>query len=263
MKRPGYGYLVVRETEHGTWGKVGVAARIGRVLDHGNRGWAMLERTFERDGFLADPRDLEQAVLQRFSDAGSGTGECGICHAPKPPIGRNGRDGLTEMRHLPCFPEFPAFFAEQWQKAERLERDAAWQVEFDPRALSPGGYVYVGEWHQPPRMDSSEYQANTCNVLCVRGFAGRAVVDFLDREWEAGAVDLRKALWKEFGVQICKTDGTTTPNAKGSGAGGDRADVERKLAAMAALPDVEIVLVSVRKPGVLYAYLKPGKVHIN
>jgi hypothetical protein len=263
MKRPGYVYIVGRETKDGAWAKVGVAARIGRVLDHESRDWSMLERTFETDGFLADPHGLEQAVLGRFSDAGSSSGECGVCHAPKPPVGRNGRDGLTEVRHLACYPGLPAFFAEQRKTAERLERDATWLVDFGPRTLSPGGFLYVGEWRQPPRMDSNEYQGNTCNVLCVRGVSGAVVLEFLDREWEAGTVDLRKTLWKEFGGHVCKTDGTTTPNAKGSGASGERADVERKLAAMAAFPDVEIVLASVRKPGVLYAYLKPGKGQIN
>jgi hypothetical protein len=43
-------------------------------------------------------------------------------------------------------------------------------------------------------MDPSEYQANTCNVLCVRGVPASEVVALLDREWEQGTVHLRASV---------------------------------------------------------------------
>jgi hypothetical protein len=252
MHRPGYVYLLKRETADGVWVKVGIAARIGRVLEH--RGWDMLIPTFETDVVLEDPCSLEQRVLKQFPDTGKRSNKCGMCGALKPPVGRMGSDGLTEVRHLRCYPSLPDFFAQAWKLAPRLARDAAWRVDFDPLSLRPGGFVPVGEWRQPPRMDASEYTNNTCNVLCVRGVPAREVLVFLDSAWERGTVHLRKALSDKFGVCVCKADGTPTPRAKGTGVGGHRSDVEDLLTKMTRLPDVEVVLVSVRKPGILYAY---------
>lgn len=255
MSGPGYIYLVSRETDEGAWMKVGVAARIGRVRDH--VGWTMHVRTFETDCVLANARSVEQAILRRFPDVGPRSSVCGKCGAQKPPVGRTGTDGLTEVRHARCHADLPRVFEEVWKAADRLPRDAAWRVSFDPLSLRPGGFFPLGEpWRQPPRMNANEYQANTCNVLCVRGVPQDEVVAVIDRAWEAGAVDLRSALFDRFGVQISKMDGTPSPRAKGSGASGELSDVEGKLARMARLPDVEIVLVSVRKPGMLYAYVK-------
>jgi len=167
MSGPGYVYLVGRETEYGAWAKVGVAARIGRVLDH--QGWTMLVRTFEADYILANPHRLERSVLERFRDKGPRSAECAACGAPKPPVGRTDVDGLTEVRHLRCYPGMRDFFEQAWRGAPRLAQDTVWRVDFDPLSLRPGGFVPVGQpWRQPPRMDPSEYQANTCNVLCVR-----------------------------------------------------------------------------------------------
>ena len=70
----------------------------------------------------------------------------------------------------------------------------------------------------------------------MRGVPAAEVVAFLDREWEQGTVHLRKALWGRFGSRVCKIDGTTTPRAKGSGASGERTNVEGKLAKMAGFP---------------------------
>lgn len=259
MGAPGYVYLVGRETKDGAWAKVGIAARIGRVYDHERQGWTMLVRTFERDLVLEDPRAVERSVLDHFPDVGPLSRECGVCGAPKPLVGRTGSDGLTEVRHLRCHAGLPTLFAETWKRAGRLKRDAAWLVDFDPLSLRPGGFVAIPDpWRQPPRMDSNEYQANTCNVLCVRSVRAAEVVAFLDNEWETGTVDLRKALALQFGDRVCKTDGTPTPNAKGSGARGQRSDVEHKLAKMTRFGDVEIVMASVRKPGMLYAYVREG-----
>jgi len=167
MSGPGYVDLVGRETEHGAWAKVGVAARIGRVLDH--QGWTMLVRTFEADYVLANPHSLERSILEQFRDEGPRSAECAVCGAPKPPVGRTDVDGLTEVRHLRCYPGMRDFFEQAWRGAPRLAQDAVWRVDFDPLSLHLGGFVPVGQpWRQLPRMDPSEYQANTCNVLCVR-----------------------------------------------------------------------------------------------
>ena len=216
--------------------------------------------TFEPGCVLEDPQGLEQAILERFRDDGSSSDLCGSYGSPKPPVGRTGRDGLTEVRHLDCHPNLPGVFEDEWERAPRLARDAVWLVDFDPLSLRPGGFAPVGDpWRQPPRMDPREYKANTCNVLCIRGVDAEKVNAFLDEEWEKGAVDLRKALWGEFDRRVCKVDGTPTPNAKGSGCSGQRSDVVQKLTKMALLPDVQVVMVSVRKPGMLYAYAAPGR----
>ena len=253
MSSPGYAYIVGRTTADGEWVKVGIAARIGRVLDH--RGWNMLVRTFEAESVLADPRELEQRVLSRFPEFSSNRAICGSCGVAKPPIGRTGSDGLTEIRHATCYPGIREFFEQEWNSAKRLPRDSAWRVDFNPLSLRPAGMKVAGHpWRQPPRMDASDYQSNTCNVLCIRGVPSEEVLSFLDRKWEEGTPDLRAALWAKYGKRVCKRDGTPTPRAKGSGASGRREDVESKLTDMAVLLDVSIVLVSVRKPGMLYAY---------
>ncbi len=262
MAGPGYVYLIGRETDDGPWAKVGIAARIGRVQDH--RGWTMLVRTFEAECVLADPHCLEQTVLRKFPERGPSSARCAVCGAQKPPVGRNGTDGLTEVRHLPCYPGIAEFFEQEWHRALRLARDTTWQVDFDPLCLSPGGFVSVGSpWRQPPLMDPNEYQANTCNVICIRGVPAAEVMAFLDLEWERGAVNLRGELWKRFGSRVCRADGSVTPRAKGTGVPGERAEVEPMLESMAKLPDVHVVLVTVRKPGLLYAYARPESLAIQ
>lgn len=257
MSGPGYVYLVGRENEHGAWAKVGVAARIGRVQEH--RGWKMLHRTVGPGCLFEAPRSLEQEILRHFAEKGGPRNQCGRCAAPKPPVGRTGSDGLTEVRHLNCYQGLPAFFEERWERAPRIEPERAGRMDFDPLSLRPGGFVPVREpWRQPPRMDPGEYQANACNVLCVQSVPAAQVVDWIDRRWESGEVDLRKALWNQYRDAVCKVDGTPTPNAKGSGARAQRGDVETKLATMTRIPGVEIVLVSVRNLGLLYAYVAVG-----
>lgn len=258
MSRPGYVYFIGRSNEYGDWVKVGVAARIGRVYDH--RGWDMLERTFESDQVIADAYGLELSILSKFPDSNSSSTKCSICGAPKPPIGRSGIDGTTEIRHLKCYPGIYETFVKEWKQALRLSRKDAWLVDFDPLTLRPGGFEPVGDpWRQPPRMDSNEYQANTCNVLCVRGVPAEEVITFLDQEWEKGTPDLRKALWNKYGEHVCKRDGTPSPNAKGSGG----PDVVLNLTGMTKFRNVQILLLSVRKPGTLYAYARPGTLGSN
>ncbi|MEO5826698.1 MAG: hypothetical protein ABIR59_12480 [Gemmatimonadales bacterium] len=255
MGSPGYVYLINRANEHGDWFKVGVAARIGRVNDH--RGWDMAVRTFESDHVLADAGTLEKSILDQFPDRGSSTSHCGQCGAKKPPIGRGGSDGLTEIRHAACHPGLRERFELMWTNAPRLLRDEAWRVTFDAASIEPGGFQLVGApWRQPPNMDAPEYQQNTCNVICVRDEDHASVVAFLDAEWERGTVNLRAALWTKYGTNVCKVDGTPTPRAKGTGVVGTEEAVNARLTAMAAFPDVGIVLVSVRKPGTLYAYVR-------
>lgn len=235
--------------------KVGIAARIGRVQDH--RGWTMLVRTFEQESVLADPRALEQCLLRAHKESGIDSRYCGVCGAPKPPVGRDGTDGLTEVRHLQCYPSIREEFERAWSIAPRLTRDSTWKVNFDPLALQPNGFAPVGTpWRQPPRMDANEYQANTCNVICIRGVPATEVVEYLDREWARGAVNLRSELWKRYGSSVCKADGATTPRAKGTGVSGEKVEVEKKLNLMASLPDVHVLLISVRKPGMLYAFAR-------
>jgi hypothetical protein len=81
---------------------------------------------------------------------------------------------------------------------------------------------------------------------------------FLNTERDRGIVDVRRALAKKFSDNLCKVDGSPTPKGKGSGATGERADVESKLTEMAnAVPDLEIMLLSVRKRSILCAYARP------
>ena len=253
MPNPGYLYLVGRTNEYGEWVKVGVAARIGRVRDH--RDWNMLVQTFEAEHYLTDPRGVEQDILRRYREAGRERANCGVCGAPKPAVGRTGLDGRTEIRHLACHPGIRDHFQTAWTSADRMKREASWHVDFDPMILRPNGFTVVGEpWRQPPLMDANEYQQNTCNVICVRSIPSLEVIRFLDEEFEQGVTDLRRTLWQRFGDKVCKVDGTPTPRAKGTGVPGNPDELEAKLAQMASLADVDVVLVSVRKPGMLYAY---------
>jgi hypothetical protein len=210
--------------------------------------------TFERDYVLENPHGLEQIVLRRFSDSMPQSDKCNKCGAPKPPVGRPGKDGITEVRHLACYPELPAFFECELKIAQRIQRDAAWQVNFDPLELHPNNFVPVREWRQPPLMDSSEYKNNTCNVLCVRRISAKEVIDFLNNEWEKGTVHLRKALSDKFGENVCNANGTPSPKAKGTGISGEREAVLKKMFQMTRISDVTVLLLTVRKLGILYAY---------
>lgn len=213
-------------------------------------------QTFEENFVLKNPRNLEQTVLKQFSDSGYSSSQCGKCGAKKPPVGRTGVDGLTEVRHLKCYPDLPDFFEKEWTQAERIKKDEFKNVKFHPQQLKINGYQLVREaWRQLPLKNPEDYPNIPCNVLCVRGISAQEVIEFLDSEWEKGSSNLRGALWNKFGESVCNMHGKPSPNSKGSGAKGEIFDVQEKLFQMTKFSDANVLLLTVRNPGILYAFI--------
>jgi len=259
MSNPGYAYLMTFADPSGRWEKVGVAASTNRVRDH--QGWLMVMRTVGEDRYLLrDPlRDVEQLVLAEFPVTGGDKLACDRCGARKPPVGRGGADGLTEVRHVSdkCYSSMRDSFARHMGAAPRLPGGPPVSIGFDPTQLRPNGFILSGgPYRQPPR--AKTYLSFPCNVLCVRERRGGEVLDLLDEMWRRGVQDLRQGLNELIGSDLCGLDGLPSP-AKGSGATGERADVEGKLSRMARIRGVAVVLLTVRPGGgMLYAYAKKG-----
>ncbi|SCY08918.1 hypothetical protein SAMN05661077_1152 [Thiohalorhabdus denitrificans] len=255
MSHPGFVYLVETTSPEGSWAKVGVAARITRVQDHERSGWRMRFNSFEENYLIEDPRLLEQSILANYPTTGDSR-ICPACGASKPPVGRNGSDGLTEVIHLDCFPDLPERFGDAWKHAKRLPRDQAAPVAFDPAQVTPPGFQLAGDpWVQHPNMEPASYGHYPCNVLCLKGVAPSEALDVIDDAWREGASDIRRELWDRFGELILNKNLLPSQKAKGSGAK-TKSRVAEFLKGMAREPKVKVLLLSVRKPGRLYAYIE-------
>lgn len=256
MGYPGYLYLVGRSTANGDWAKVGIAARLERVKDH--TGWNMIVRTFEEEWVLSDPRSVEQAVLARFEDRGTSKEVCGRCGALKPPIGRGGHDGLTEIRHLDCHPGLVEFFRTTWQEADRIQRSDLGFQHIDQKLLCPPGFSSVGDpWRLIPRMSPSNYMNYRLVVSSVRNQGAEDVIAQLNTCWETGVPDLWAAMRARFADHIFGASGKGGRGAKGvSGCPGGIPDVREKLFRMSKVSNVNIVFLWVKELERLYAWTR-------
>ena len=200
---------------------------------------------------------VERPILGAFAEeVGKGKRFCGRCGKAKPPVGRTGEDGLTEVRHVDCYGSMVSDFNRRMGDAQRTTLDAVQTLSFDPRELEVPGFHLADTVLQQPRLN--EYKSYPFNAFYVRHVVPGDLLAAVEGAWESGAVDIPQAIKRKFGRAARRASGDPVGERGGGGTGiaDNRSRVTERLREMARANGASAILLMVRPNDVLHIWVR-------